>query len=157
MQHRYRYFQVKSISRHNPFRARKRLLTLARKKGSFHTRLFGLQSFDLGSGEAYCHIDRQAELLNACAAMPATRKCLFVNPPAFWAEGTLAFKFNEMATTELAVSIYTVSSKHDDFIERQFRRLTSRALTGDFPAAVTLTFVTADSASARVIKAASNA
>jgi hypothetical protein len=126
-------------------------------KKKFSYLLIGLESFDLESGEAYCHIDRKAEILQACATMAATRKCLFVIPRAFRAEGTLAFTFDELAIKTRAVSIYTVSSKHDDFIERQFKRFTSQAPTGDFPPAVTLTIVTADGTSARVINAESNA
>ncbi len=90
--------------------------------------LLSVNSFDIVTGTAYFHYKDEIELQKACATRSAAHKFLFLDPTKFKREGEAGYNFMDLVGSADAVSIYTVSSEKDLWIEEKFAALCDSVL-----------------------------
>lgn len=85
-------------------------------------------AFDMDSGTVFSFFEDEVELQHAIAFCEAEHKFLFLDHRKFKREGSKVYWIKELLQTSRTATIYTVSSKKDPIIRKQFGNLAKNLL-----------------------------
>ena len=85
-------------------------------------------SLDLNDGVVYFHLPEEVRLQRACATRYAAHKFLFLDSSKFKCEGEIGYRIDDLLSQSETVTIYTVSSDKDQWLQAKFKKLCDRIL-----------------------------